>query len=202
MAIATIGESEWIEDICRRFSDATGWPLNFAAAGSERFQTISSLQERDRESCWFAEISDGDHRIGYVWMDLHREVRDDRSFLAICELGEIVVGLISDVSSASQSLASRSQDVSTLVNIGLVIQNEENLLRALTQLLQAAVHLTEFRAAAFFLLNSSVDQLSLRADYRLDPMEIPSPQRNRRDDPPDFDVISRGRTLLHAGSPL
>jgi sigma-B regulation protein RsbU (phosphoserine phosphatase) len=202
MAIATLGDPEWIEGICRRFSDATGWPLNFAAAGSERFKTISCLQERDHESCWFAGISDGDHRIGFVWMDLPREARDDRSFLAICELSEIVVGLVSDISSSSQSLASRSQDVSTLVNIGLVIQSEENLLPALTQLLQAAVHLTEFRAAAFFLLNSSVNQLSLRADYRLDPMEIPSPQRNRRESPPDFDVMSRGRTLLHAGSSL
>jgi sigma-B regulation protein RsbU (phosphoserine phosphatase) len=202
MTIATIDDPKWIEVICRRFSDATGWPLNFAAAGSERFNTISSLQERDHESCWFAEINDGDHRIGYVWMDLPREERNDRSFLAICELGEIVVGLISDISSSSQSLASRSRDVSTLVDIGLVIQNEENLLGALTQLLQAGVHLTEFRAAAFFLLDPSVNQLSLRAEYGLDPMQIPSPQRNRRDDSPDFDVIYRGRTLLHAGSSL
>ena len=200
MVMTTIGVPNGIEGICRRFSDATGWPLVFAPTGSDRFNTIASLRERDHETCWSAEISDGDRRIGYLCMELPREVEDDRSFSAICVLAEIVVSLISDVSSATQSLASRSQDVSTLVNIGLVIQNEENLLQALTQLLQAAVHLTEFRAAAFFLLNASVNQLSLRADYRLDPMEIPSPQRNRRESPPDFDVMYRGRNLLHAAS--
>ena len=200
MANATLGAPKWIEGICRRFSDATGWPLIFVPAGSDRFKTISCLRDRDHESCWTADILDGNRWIGYLRMDLPREVKDDRSFSAICELAEIVVSLISEISSATQSLASRSQDVSTLVNIGLVVQNEENLLRALTQLLQAVVHLTEFRAAAFFLLDSSADRLTLRADYRLDPMVIPSPQRNRSESPPDFDVMSRGRNLLYADS--
>ena len=51
---------------------------------------------------------------------------------------------------------------------------EENLVQAIDRLLQGAIHLTSFRASAFFLLDPSTERLKLRARAQREPHTIPA----------------------------
>jgi sigma-B regulation protein RsbU (phosphoserine phosphatase) len=201
MTIASTETDEWIQGICCRFSASTGWPLEYTHVESGESSEFESSLRNNEDCCWSCEVHDGHQRTGFLHIELPKNKNADRSFQAVCELAEIVSQLFNRILSATRSLETRTQEVSTLVDIGLSIPNEADLVDSLNQLLRAAVQLTGFRAAGFFLLDPSRNQLKLRAVHQLQRQQIPCPDRDLRNSPPDLEALTRGRVLLqHDGS--
>ncbi len=182
--------------MCCRFSTATGWPLLFAPRGADVDERSDQPVTGDLDRCWAVELNDGDELLGRLQIELPQDERRDRSFLSVCELAEIVAGLINRFLSAQKGLDSRTRDVSTLVDIGRSTAGEEDLTGALTQLLRAAVAVTGFRGSAFFLLNPSTNQLNLRGTWDLRADQIPQAHRQLDDDLPDLKALVYGPMLV------
>lgn len=199
MATRISDASGWIATVCRDFSQATGWPLQYTPAAAVEAAKLESRLQSDPECCWWAAVENGQGRAGFLHIDLPDDPERDHSFLAVCELGRIVADLLSRVLSTARQLESRTRDVTTLVDIGLSVPREQDLIDALNRLLRAALQLTGFRAAGFFLLDAAAEELNLRAFQQLDPLPLPFPQRDLADDPPDAEALAECRVLLHHG---
>jgi sigma-B regulation protein RsbU (phosphoserine phosphatase) len=191
MPTLTTDSQTWIQDLCRQFSDATGWPLQYTLFDSTDSKRSTDFKA-DPNWCWSKEISDGDQPVGHLHIDLPENPQADRSFLAVCDLAEITGELLNRLTASNRNLESRTQDVSTLVDVGLSVSREDDLQGALKRLLAAALDLTGFRASGFFLLNSNTEELTLRVSHCLDSQEIPFPRRNLSESQPDLEALSRG----------
>jgi hypothetical protein len=120
----------------------------------------------------------------------------------VCDLAEILAQVLNRYSAEERLVASRTAEVSTLVDLGLTIPRQEDLFSALNRLLNAAVQLTGYRAAAFFLLNPTTNELNLRALTALESNQIPMVRRNLAQNPPDLEALVRGQKLVRRnGSP-
>ena len=196
MMTAAISTERWIDEICRQFSEATGWPLRFAPAGSMRAAEIADALEREGNVPWFAALQDGKQSLGYLHFELPEDPAVDRQYLSACDLGEVVSALVNRNVVAARELASRTREVSTLVDISRSLPNERNLMDVLNRLLRAAVELTGFRSAAFFLLNPTSSELNLRAGWHADGGAVPQPRRTLRSSSPDLAALTHGRSIL------
>jgi len=184
----------WIEKLCGRFADATGWPLTFVPVG-----TVSELPAADGadELCWSADVADGEDSVGRLQISLSERPENDRSFLAVCEVAEVMASLAEQVCSAERNLELRTQQFATLVDIGLSVPKEEDLIAALDRLLKAALQLSGFRSAGFFLLNPKTDELKLRVLQQLSPHDIPNPTRRLIGDSPDMTAFVTGSVVVN-----
>ena len=188
---------ELIESVCAQFSDATGWTLEFTpvAEDSESQDWLHSC-ETDRR-CWHGEIHDGQQRIGSLSLDLPEDRSQDRSYPAISRLADLATQLLNRICTMVRVLDDRNREVSTLVDLGLSIPRESDLLDSIRRLLRAVILLTGFRATGFFLLDPSTQQLHLRIAHELDAQSIPFPQRDLRSNPPDLRALMNGVAWLH-----
>jgi len=198
MATIRTGEEtcDWIEGICRRFSEATGWPLVYASLDDNPARDVPP----GLECCWSSEISDGDLPTGLLEILPPDDAIDERSFPAVRDLAELVSDLIGRCQSATRSLRSQTAEISTLVDIGLSIPGDTDLHSALSKLMDAATRLTGFRSAAFFLLNPETSDLNLRTAHKLTPSDIPQPRRQLTETPPDLSALVCGHVMLSRGS--
>jgi sigma-B regulation protein RsbU (phosphoserine phosphatase) len=186
----------WIRDVCRQFSDGSGWELRFRPIGGERPDDAEAALRADPDTCWFSEVKDGHGRIGYVHLLLPSDGRVDRTFAVTSELAEVVAQLISRAATSSHLLESRTSELATLVDIGRSIPSEENLAEAIDRLLRGSIQLTSFRSAAFFLLDPSTERLKLRSLTQRDAHPLPAEVRKLADIPPDIEALARGRVVL------
>ncbi len=176
--------------------------MQYTPVQPDEAAVVETRLRDDPNCCWFSRIEDDEEPIGYLHVGLPRDSDVDPVFPAVTELAEIFRQFLSRLCVADRSLESRTEEVSTLVDIGLSIPNDANLLGSLNQLLRAAVQLTGFRAAAFFLLNPSTNELSLRALHHLETEQIPFARRKLTEDPPDLEALTKGKILLRRhGSP-
>lgn len=187
---------QWIDGICQRFSDATGWPLTYVPVKPGESARAEAELRKDPEFCWLHEIHDGQRCTGFVQIRLRDDSSLDRSFVPACDLAEAIAQLTQQLLSSGRQLDTRTREVSTLVDIGLSIPQEDDLLSALKQLLRASVQLTAFRATGFFLLDPTADELNLRVSHHLDAQQIPHPRRDLASDPPDIMALVRGTVLI------
>lgn len=183
----------WIHRLCRQFSDATGWPLSYRSV--EFDQDAGDLGEET--PCWQADIQDGVARVGRLKIDLPERARNDRSYLAVVELADVVGQMLNRLATSSRILESRAQQVSTLVDVGKSFYREQDLDGALQRLLAAGLELTGFRAAGFFLLNPENQELSLRVQYRLDGQNFPFSKRKLAESPFDIQAMTEGTVLVN-----
>ncbi len=195
MELATEAE-EWIRGACRRFSEATGWPLQFTPADSSTGRLIAGGPADDPICCWYSELNDGQQRIGYLHIDLPREPEEDRGFLTVCQVAELQAETVNRFLASRRALEDRDQEFSTLVDIGRSLPSQDDLPNAVSQLLRAAVQLTGFRTAAFFLLNPAVNELKLRVAHQSDRQEIPLCERLLAESPVDLEALTTARVLL------
>ena len=188
---------DWIDDVCVRFTHATGWPLVFTAVASD---SDAAAAAGNVEHAWTCEVADDQQVKGILHLELPADAARDHQFTAVRELAEAFAELIAKNLTSASQLASRSREVSTLVDIGRSLPSEGDLLAGLRQLLRAAVELTDFRGAAFFLLGSSTSQLTLRAVEAIDAADVPFAERRLETAPPDLEALARGRVVLHRTS--
>lgn len=194
MAQPTLTAHEWIDDICRRFSAASGWPLSF-----EPDESVATDPRPDRnesaDRCWSADVHDKDRRIGRLLLDLPAEACNDRSFLAAQGLAELVAEMVGQLAGSRRQLQSRTQQFSTLVDVGRSLPRKQNLPGALQQLLAATVKLTGFRSVAFFLLDPTTSRLKLRAQQHVGPWQVPFKDRRLDRSTPDLEAFDQGKIV-------
>jgi sigma-B regulation protein RsbU (phosphoserine phosphatase) len=183
--------SAWIHETCQRLADAIGWPVRFVP----RDVTDDADEMTD---CWSMKILNGDFIAGKLTIDLPTDTRHDRAFLAVCELAEMTGGLIGDLLTARSALERRTSDVSTLVDVGISIANDAKPHDSLDRLLTAAVELTHFRAAAFFLIDPAVNSLNLRGVAGIAADRMPHSRRRLEAGTPDLTALANGQVLVRS----
>jgi len=196
MTMTAVGSPTWIRDTCRQFSDAIGWDLQFVPVAGGRGDEIEARLRREPSTCWFSEVTDGQERLGFLQLALPDDARQDRSFNSVGDLAEAFAQLITRSATAARLAESRTDDVTTLVDIGRSVPTERNLVEGLQRLLEGATQLTPFRSCAFFLLDPSTERLKLRAHAHRDAPLMPAPLRSLSENPPDLVALNRGRAII------
>lgn len=190
----------WVGSICQQFSDATGWPLQFAPAGSPRakhFESAAALGD----SCWVGAVDDGADRLGFLFIELSKERQVDRAFLGACDLAAMVTELVSGQYAAVRRLEARSHQLATLVDVGMSLPSDDDLTTSLGRLLSAALKLTGFRSVGFFLLDHATDELRLRIDEHLEPRVVPHPLRTLKLSTFDLAALTAGKLVIRRETP-
>jgi phosphoserine phosphatase RsbU/P len=200
MTLLAVEIEDSLQAACREFTEATGWPLRFIPLATVEDAGLQTALQSDPDCCWFAEINDGIQRLGYLHISLPECGAADRSYLMICDLADLLARQLNRLAVTTRALTSRTQDVSTLLDIGRSAPRDEDLLRALQQLLRAAVQLTGFRTAGFFLLNPAANCLRLRCCYHLDYRQVPHPVRDLTTHPPDLNALANGGFIVRRQS--
>lgn len=183
---------EWVSALCEQFSNATGWPLRYVPAS--HFPGSDPICSA--ESCWQAEVRDGQQLVGQFRLDLPHEPHVDRSFTTVCQLSQILAGLVEQVFAATRRLEVGPYEHETLADLGLSVPQGSEMLGAVKQLLRAGLQLTGFRSACLFLLDPVHQELRLRAAHHLEPRNVPQPTRPLRNEPPDLHVLSSGTRIV------
>src|SRR5438552_1867000 len=158
--------NELIPELCRQFSQVTGWNLHFTPLNRAPDQIREEL-ESSAACCWYAQISDGSRPAGFLHLEPPEEGTPASHFAEATTLAETLSLLLGRLAHASTQLSQRNKDVSTLLELGLAVPAQDDLAFSLAQLLKAAVHLTGSWSAAFFLLDAAAERLRLRAVFRL-----------------------------------
>ncbi len=197
----------WIHGICRKFSDATGWQLIFIPEnptgplpekkeGEEKKIGVEKPQATI-DLPWEAEIHDGQRPLGKLQFDLPIDSQVGRTFLAVCELAELLASLFGKLATATETAESRERDVSTLVDVGLSVSKENDIHDALAYLLDALLELTPFRATEFFLLNASTSKLILRGKRQQEEYTYVDLSRALSKLPPDLSALAGELIQIH-----
>lgn len=192
--------TDWIAEVCRQFTEATGWPLHFSdvseAAGKRSPEGNASVFSE----CWSMELHCGERLVGRLHIDLPHDPGLDRRFLAICELADITGHLVSRLLNTVAALEQKSRDLELLLRLESSPLPEDPR-EVLQDYLGSVTELTGFRAAAFFLISEDARQLRLRAAYGLEQDALPHKVRTLADLPPDLHALQRGRfSLLNASA--
>jgi len=177
---------EWVDSVYRRLASATGWPFQFVDVEDSR--PISA--DGSLEFCWTTPIQKEDTKFGTVEINLPEDPGLDRSFLAVTEIGEIVGELVGRCIGDSLSLQSRTEEVETLVELGSLKSEEENISEVISQLLAGTSKLADLRTTSFFLFDPSANRLKLRSSVNPDECEIPFPNRKLCDAQFDLQAFS------------
>ncbi len=209
-----------MSELCRQFGQISGWDLQFTPAQRAPEEIRAELESR-AGCCWISEISDGTRVAGFLHLespdawgtadagDLYstgdcESARGD--FVGATMLAETLARLLERLAQTTAQLKQRTHDVATLLELGLAVPGQDNLAFGLTQLLQAAAHLTGSWAAAFFLLDPATERLRLRAVYRLLRDDVPQPFRELRASSADLAALADRPVTISAreggGHPL
>ena len=182
--------SDWILEVCRRFTEASNWPLVFTPAGNDTGQSA--------ECCWSSTLTQRGKPIGRLHFELPQDPGNDRNFLAVCEQAELISQLLSQALSASYSLDLQKRNTAVLLEADAGTGNG-TAVSSLRKYLHAAADVAEFRAAAFFLLSPDVKQLQLRLTHNIDSGSAPKPIRILGDRPIDIRALEGGEVTISAG---
>ena len=185
-----------IHEICRQFSDATGWTMRFSPLKAQREHDDALAIDDDEGCCWHSDVHDGHRLVGRLRVELPDKSVQDGSFATVRPMADLVAGLVNRQLATYRMLESRTRQVATLVELGLTIPDESDLPEAISRLLRAVTELTGFRAVAFFLLDPSTKELNLRLSHVRDGHSIPLPRRDLQDEPPDLNVLMSGIVRL------
>lgn len=186
--------ADWIAGICRRFADATGWPLEYVSRDTS--DRVARAHDDESGTVWSADVDDGERVLGRLRLFAPDEFDREWSFAAVAALADVLARMIRRCATTQRALETRGREVSTLVDIGRSLSRDDDPGQALSQLLKAACQLTRFRAAAFLLLDPSVQRLQLRGIHP-GPLEtLSSGDRLLREHPPDLRALTGGRTVV------
>lgn len=204
MTTITAETHDLMSELCRHFGQVSGWDLHFTPAKRAPEEIRQELDNRPN-CCWISEINDGSRVAGF----LHLESREEADFLPspgdestqsdfveATLLAEVLARILDRLAQTTTQLKQRNHDVATLLELGLAAPGQDNLAFGLTQLLQAAAHLTGSWSAAFFMLDPATERLRLRAVFRLLRDEVPQPFRELRTGSPDLAALADRPVIL------
>lgn len=182
---------DWVADVCRRFSDATGWPLTFSPYGEYGGNGTSP------ECCWSSVLTQRGKPYGRLHFDLPRDPGDDRGFLGVCEIAEVVAQLLTQTLSTTRLLEQQKQSTAILLDADATGASGQAI-PALLKYLRAASELAEFRAAAFFMLSPDVRELHLRLTCGVKANAVPRATRLLAERPIDARALETGQVTVVA----
>jgi sigma-B regulation protein RsbU (phosphoserine phosphatase) len=200
MATTVTQSQELIPELCRQFQVVTGWPMHFTALDRPPAEIREDLENRP-ECSWFAEITDGARPAGFLHLESVGDVSSAGSFVEATSLAETLGRVLGRLAQTASQLQQRNKDVATLLNLGLSVPGQDDLAFCLSQLLQAAAHLTGSWSAAFFLLDSSTERLRLRALYNLSRDDVPQPFRELSSGAVDLQALADEPVVLRMKTP-
>lgn len=195
MTTVATASHDLIPELCRHFSQLTGWRMRFTPLDRAIEEIQAELESRP-ECCWMAALDDGSRPAGFLHLESPEEEGAAANFVDATNFARTLARLLARLTRADSQLNLRNSDVSLLLNLGLAVPAQDDLAFALTQLLKAAVHLTGARSAAFFLLEPSTECLRLRALYQLERDEVPQPSRNLRAGLADLNALAEEPVIL------
>jgi len=196
MSIMTANAMEWIQNTCRHFTIATGWPLDFIPANSDRKDTLLQSLEQDPRCCWFTQLKARPDQSGFLRLYKPEDTAANTSLTQARELAHLVSQMFSHVAIETESAQTQVAEMEALVDAATMLPDGKDLPKALTQLLRVAIQLTGFRAAAFYLLAPNSQELHLRIVHRLETSAVPYPVRNLSEMPPDLHALKQGHLTL------
>jgi sigma-B regulation protein RsbU (phosphoserine phosphatase) len=207
MTTLTAETQDLMSELCRHFGQVSGWDLHFTPAKRSPEEIRRELESR-ASCCWISEISDGCRVAGFLHLESPEDATDHFStpghrstpgdFVEATLLAEVLARFLDRLAQTTTQLKQRNHDVATLLELGLAAPGQDNLAFGLTQLLQAAAHLTGSWSAAFFLLDPATERLRLRAVYRLLRDDVPQPFRELRTGSPDLAALADQPVILGA----
>ena len=209
MTTLAVETHDLMSELCRHFGQVSGWDMHFTPAKRSPEEIRQELENR-AGCCWISEISDGCRVAGF----LHLETPDDApgryatlgqesprgDFVEATMLAEVLARFLDRLAQTTTQLKQRNHDVATLLELGLAAPGQDNLAFGLTQLLQAAAHLTGSWSAAFFLLDPATERLRLRAVYRLSRDDVPLPFRELRSGSLDLAALADQPVIVTAAA--
>lgn len=191
-----------IQDLCCQFGETTGWPLRYVAAGPESTEAIKARCEEQGLHASYHYVDDGENHVGLLILEFPADHPVDNYVEPVRALAEQIGQLLSQLAQMEQTLATRTAAVETLSGLGQSPQSEQSLGDNLHDLLAAAVRLTGYHSAGFYLLNPATNRLKLRAAYGLDARSLPATNREVSSSRPDLEALSRGFAFVNRQSEL
>ena len=192
-AVDTIGH---IEGVCHQFSETTGWPLHFHALGNESLRILEQHFQQTEGVCWVRTLQTEQQPLGILALFLPEHSQRDKFFEPVRRLAECLADLFCKLASATECMVARDRDVDTFVNLGLKSRTELALSDNLESLLKAAIELTGFESAGFYLLSPSTNRLKLRAHARINPETMPAINRELAASPHDLQALNHGYAIV------
>ena len=191
-----------IQDLCCQFGETTGWPLRFVPAGPESTEAIKARFEEQGLHATYHYVDDSENHVGLLILQFPADHPLDNYLEPVRGLAEQIGLLLSQLAQMEHALANRTAAVETLSGLGQSPQSEQSLGDNLHDLLAAAVRLTGYHSAGFYLLNPATSRLKLRAAYGLDARSLPSTNREVSSSRPDLEALSRGYAFVVRHSEL
>lgn len=191
-----------IQDLCRQFGATTGWPLQYISTVDQSAETLRArLEEQDFHGT-VHHVDDGEKPVGLLALQFPDDQSVECDSEPVRALAEQIGGLLSQLAQLEQSLEYRTAIVNTLSGLGRAPQSEQNLGDNLQELLAAAVRLTGYQSAGFYLLNPSTNRLKLRAAHGLDSRSLPATNREVASSRPDLEALGRGFSYVARSSEM
>lgn len=180
----------FVTGLCRKFTDATGWPLHFTPTLETDASVVESRLRGEADCCWIGEIENGGGCVGFLHLTLPEFAKRDQSFVPISELTVGLAELISEYYTAQHKLQMRTEQVSTLAQVGMNSGSAQSLGETLDSLLRAACQLTGYRSAGFYLYCPETHAVRLKASFRIDPNKMPPASHHLGQSRPDLEALS------------
>lgn len=196
MPVVKSSTTHSLQEMCRHFTRATGWPLIFVEVENSGVDYTEGLLRDDPNCCWYESIQLDEVNRGFLTIGLPPDCSQDSTFNSACDLADQLAGMFNQFTSTSRSLHRRTDDLSAVIDVGNMAPSEDNMMELLQRLLSSLLQLTSFQSTAFFLLDPSASQVNLRAEFHTLDMHIPAANRELHLSPPDLDALASGEVML------
>jgi sigma-B regulation protein RsbU (phosphoserine phosphatase) len=181
--------AHWIWGLCREFTDATGWTLQFTSDYGNN--------AADYEWCWHQVVTDGEKSIGTMFLELPDVEAPPLTFESAYRLAELFAQQVNRFLKAQQESELQANEISSLVTPSATDTND--LRTRLTALVRAAVVLPSFHSAALLILEPSGNALKFRFSQRITEQEIPQRKRLIFEGSPDLVALESGHEFITRG---
>lgn len=194
---------EWVQDLCQRLSLSSGCELRFVPLHESLIDSAMRTVDQSSELTaphWTAPIHDGEQATG--WIRVRSPLTDSaEKVTAAQDLGELLSDLLRRLSVAHRKLATRTREVTTLMELGRTVAHGETWQAAVARLLRAAVDLTGMWASALFVIDPRSFTLRLRAHHAPQRMAHPQPDRALLGRGPDDTALREGYRVVTRDMP-
>lgn len=179
----------WIDGLCREFTDATGWTLQFT--------TESPNHATQCEWCWHFVVSDGNRSIGTLFLELREIEGPPLTFESAYRLAELLAQQVNRFLKAQLAVETQATEISELVKPNAA--DSEDLRSRLNALMRAAVVLPSFHSAALFVLEPDGNALKYRFSHHILERDIPQQRRRLLEGSPDVIALQEGYAVITRG---
>jgi len=184
----------WIADVCHRVSEALGCRIEFHAAEDPAVRAPAG------RVVWRKAVHSGEDLAGHLCLT-SVATDNDRERSRLIGTAEVVADLVGRLATAERRLESRGRDVSTLMELGRALPQASTLSATLDKLLAAAVELTGYWSAAFFLADPLALSFQMRQSRGLPSSGMPHPRR-MWSECPDAAAAAHGVVVLQRPVPV